>query len=237
MERNPRRRRWTRCRPPAGRPGAHPISRRAPAAPGGHHRGQVALHLGQVVIHRIGLEVDRRPLDVQLDAGPLEELRTCLSLPQRIGGWKPSGGGGRCFAIGHEHLPDIALGRPGRDDHAPARLQYPDDLLGLGALVRHEHAAEHREDDVEAAVVEGQLLGVALDPLDLDPRLGGSGLAGLEQRRREVDAGHPRRRSSRPGSSRCRCRRRRRGRCRRPLTPAAATTLGPTLSITCIADG
>ena len=69
---------------------------------------------------------------------------------------------------------------PGRHD---ARQLRGDDLVA-----RRELDAEHRQHAVEALVVEGQVLGVALDPVDRDavPRRRGGG--GLEQLGREVEA-------------------------------------------------
>ena len=63
--------------------------------------------------------------------------------------------------------------------------------LGRGLLlVGREHRAEDRGDDVELAVAEGEVRGVALDELDVEP-LGRCALAAaLEQGRDEVDAHH-----------------------------------------------
>ena len=47
--------------------------------------------------------------------------------------------------------------------------------------------AERREDAVEAAVLERQVLGVALDPVDLDAGRGGALAAAVEQLRGEVE--------------------------------------------------
>ena len=52
--------------------------------------------------------------------------------------------------------------------------------------------AERREHHVEAAVLERQVLGVALDPVDLDAGGGGALASAVEQLGREVEAGHAR---------------------------------------------
>ena len=48
--------------------------------------------------------------------------------------------------------------------------------------------AERGEDAIEAVVLERQRLGVALDPLDLDARLGGAPARGLEELGGDVEA-------------------------------------------------
>jgi hypothetical protein len=57
-------------------------------------------------------------------------------------------------------------------------------------VARGEHAAEGREHDVEALVLEGQRLGVALGPLHLDACVGRQPPGVLEQLGREVYADH-----------------------------------------------
>ena len=55
-------------------------------------------------------------------------------------------------------------------------------------MIRSEHGAERRDDSVEALVRERQVLGVALDPLDIDAGLGGATSRMLEELRRDVQA-------------------------------------------------
>ena len=100
-------------------------------------------------------------------------------------------------------------------------------------VVRREHRADRGHDDVEGLVLERQVLGVGLDPLELEPLGLGRRAAGVEQLGRQVARDHVSRPPEQPGSRRCRCRRRRRGRacqdrCRRPRPvagPAAAERL------------
>jgi hypothetical protein len=54
-------------------------------------------------------------------------------------------------------------------------------------VVGREHRAEGGDHAVEARVGERKLLGVALDPLDLDARVGGVPAGVLEQLRRHVE--------------------------------------------------
>ena len=58
-------------------------------------------------------------------------------------------------------------------------------------MAGREHAAECREDDVEGFVVEGEGLGVAFHPVDLDIGGDGAGAGGPEERGGEIDAGYP----------------------------------------------
>ena len=58
-------------------------------------------------------------------------------------------------------------------------------------MVGREHGAEGGDDAVEARVTERERLGVALDPFDVDARLGGMPARGLEQLRRHVEPDHP----------------------------------------------
>jgi hypothetical protein len=55
----------------------------------------------------------------------------------------------------------------------------------------HAHHTERRQHHVEALVLERQLLGVPLDPLDLDSGLGGQRATGNKQLRRQVHPDHP----------------------------------------------
>jgi hypothetical protein len=55
-------------------------------------------------------------------------------------------------------------------------------------VIRREHGAEGRDHAVEAFVGERQVLSVALDPLDVDGRLGGASPGVLEELGREVQA-------------------------------------------------
>jgi hypothetical protein len=56
-------------------------------------------------------------------------------------------------------------------------------------MVRREHRADARHDDVEGRVLERQVLGVGLRPLQREPLGFGDAAAGLEQLGREVAGG------------------------------------------------
>ena len=62
------------------------------------------------------------------------------------------------------------------------------ELAGRPLLVRREHRAEDRADDIEAAVLERQRLGVAFDELDREALGIGAPAGALEQARNVVDA-------------------------------------------------
>ena len=89
-----------------------------------------------------------------------------------------------------EELADLAPGRPGDDAEAAAGSQHPGDL-GRGALWSgSEHAAEGRQTTTsKRLLVKRQVLGVALDPLHLDPGRGRVSARVLEQLRGDVEAG------------------------------------------------
>ena len=57
-------------------------------------------------------------------------------------------------------------------------------------MVRGEHRPDRGHDHVERFVVEGQVLGVGLDPFELDALGSRSGAARLEQLRGQVASGH-----------------------------------------------
>src|SRR5687768_18363668 len=48
----------------------------------------------------------------------------------------------------------------------PAGADHAEQLLGRPPWARRHHRAEHRAGAVEAAILEGQVLGIGLDPLD-----------------------------------------------------------------------
>jgi hypothetical protein len=87
----------------------------------------------------------------------------------------------------HEHLADAPVGDPVGHRDAAAGLADAQQL-GRGLLVfGGEHRAEDRDHHVEGTVAEGQVGGVALDELDLEPLGRGPLARPLDQRRDEVD--------------------------------------------------
>ena len=87
-----------------------------------------------------------------------------------------------------EQLADETIGRPIGEADLAARLADTDQLRRGLFLVGGEHHAEGRDDDVEAAVLEGQRFGVGLAELDLES-LGGGSLARLFEQSRHVVGG------------------------------------------------
>src|SRR4026209_2655069 len=95
--------------------------------------------------------------------------RTCAWYPHRAGGVPGRLRQPRPDRL--EDLPDVALRRP--VDQAD-RAAVPGDtrrLLRRGLVAGGELDAEGREHHIEAAVLEREVLGVALDPVDLDAGL------------------------------------------------------------------
>ena len=87
-----------------------------------------------------------------------------------------------------EHLADEAVGRPRREPDAAARARDARQL-GRGLLVvGREHGAEDRERGVEGRVRHRDVLGVALDQVDVEALGLGAAPAAVEQRGHVVDA-------------------------------------------------
>ena len=84
--------------------------------------------------------------------------------------------------------PGVAVVRPSGHRDATADATDADELAGSTLVIRGEHGAERRNDAVEALVCERQILRVAFDPLDVDPRLGRTTPGVLEELRREIQA-------------------------------------------------
>jgi hypothetical protein len=97
--------------------------------------------------------------------------RTCCSLPQAGGRHGVRGRRRQVAAHDPEQLADLALGRPVEEADRAAGLANASELTRGDVVPGRELHAEGGEDAVEAAVLEGQLLGVARDPLDLDAEL------------------------------------------------------------------
>jgi hypothetical protein len=72
---------------------------------------------------------------------------------------------------------------------APAR-RHTRHLIGRLLMAWGKHVSERREDAVEGSVREGQILGVALSPFDIESLRFGFGFPGLEQLGRKVEPGH-----------------------------------------------
>ena len=134
--------------------------------------------------------LDRLALELQLDPGAGEQLsHVRLVAPQqrRLGdGW----GRGHEGAHRLEERPHLAVRRPGGDAEPATGAEHTRHLGGRDRMPGREHASEGGEHDVEACVGAGQLLGVALDPVQLDPGVGSRLPTGLEQLRCEVEPGH-----------------------------------------------
>ena len=99
----------------------------------------------------------------------------------QVGGERAEEVGGKALGCEVEH-PDRA-----------ARAADAEELAGHLPMVRSEDRTERRRHDVEPGVIEGQGLGVGLDPLELHPARPGLAPARLEVLRREVrcDDGRP----------------------------------------------
>ena len=119
--------------------------------------------------HPVGVGLDRviDPLDLAtLEIAVAEQCaHVVLRAPQQ----RRARAGRRRVELGRgaEHAPDRSLRRPAADADRAVSARHALQL-GRGALVvGGEHVAEGGEHAVEAIVLEGQLLRVALDPLDL----------------------------------------------------------------------
>ena len=118
--------------------------------------------------------------------------------PREAAGRRP-GGGGACLAIVMNILPTPPSGTQLAIPIRPPGLQTRSSSAAVFSLFGREHRAEDRDHDVELALAEGEVGGVALDELDLES-LGRRALApALEQGGDEVDADRVAPRSSRRG--------------------------------------
>ena len=92
----------------------------------------------------------RAPRSARSNASPSSSC-TCSGRPQSSGAPAPSGGGGWNCDISPEHPADPAVGRPGREPDATARLRHAGELAGGGPVVRARTSAPKVElTDVEA---------------------------------------------------------------------------------------
>src|SRR5207244_10553025 len=82
-------------------------------------------------------------------------------------------------------------GRVAQSDDA-AWSTHPPQLCRRDFVPWCKHDAEGREDTVETSVLEGQLLGVTLDPLSVDTRVSGSPRGFLEEFGSQVEPDHTR---------------------------------------------
>lgn len=87
-----------------------------------------------------------------------------------------------------QQLADLAAGGPVDQADPSAGPADACELTGDDLVARRELHAERRQHDVEVVVVEREILGVALDPVDDHVALGGAPAGGLEQLRRQIDA-------------------------------------------------
>jgi hypothetical protein len=157
-----------------------------------HHDGpegrRVAAHRRRGVGMRDG---PRLALEAQRDSGALEQLaHVALVAPgqRRV---REARGRRQVRGDGAEEVADGALGRPRDQPDAPARAQDPGELVGHDLVARGELRTERGQHEVEVPVGEGQRLGVPLDPLGVDPRVGGASARHLEHLRGEVESRHP----------------------------------------------
>ena len=98
-----------------------------------------------------------------------EQLRqVLLAAPQR----RRLGAGrrrGRERLHGPEQRAEHALGRPAQQADRASGPADAHELVGGRLVVRREHHADRRHDDVEGRGLERQVLGVGRDPLDVEP--------------------------------------------------------------------
>ena len=119
-------------------------------------------------------------------ASPKSSCSRC-SVPHRIGDRSPAGGGA-CLAFVLNSWPMKPSGVWATSPIRPPGRTTRDELARGPFLVRREHRAEDRADDVEAAVVEGQVLRVALDEIGGDALGLGAPTRPLQEGRDVVDA-------------------------------------------------
>jgi hypothetical protein len=121
----------------------------------------------------------------ELDAIPEQFLEVLLRTPQR---WRRGPRRRRRRERLHrcEQIAEHAFGCPTQQRDLPARSAHAHQLVGCSLVMRCEHHADRGHDDVEVLVGERQVLGVALDPLELQPHRLGALLAGLEQTRCQI---------------------------------------------------
>jgi hypothetical protein len=157
--------------------------------PGGHQRPKT---IEEVVRPSPGrLPLDRRRVALELEVGGIREHLADVALgppeDRRLGEIRRRRHVGRAR---REHVPDGSLRRPAADRDQPAFATDARHLICRAAVAWRKHVTEGGEDAVEARALERQLLGVALDPLDLDS----SGLrfaaSGVEEFWREIEARH-----------------------------------------------
>ena len=152
---------------------------------------------------------------------------TCSSLPHSGGGWRAGRRRRGERLHRREQRAEHALGRPAQQPDRAAGAADAHELVRGGLVMGREHHADRGHDDVERLVLERQVLGVGLDPVELEALGLGAAAARLEQLAASGRWRSRSRRSAPPGSTRCRCRRRRRARaCPGPM-PQASTSRGP----------
>ena len=90
------------------------------------------------------------------------------------------------LADGLEELADEAFRRPIGEADLAAWLADTNQFGRRALLVRREHHAKGRDDDIERPVLEGQRLGIGFVKLDMEPLGGGTLPSSLEQGRHVV---------------------------------------------------
>ena len=89
-----------------------------------------------------------------------------------------------------EQVAEHALRRPAQQRDRPAGPAHPYQLVRRSLVVRREHHADRRHDDVVGLVLEGQVLGVGLDPVDVETVSLGAFRARCQQIGRQVAGRH-----------------------------------------------
>jgi len=139
-------------------------------------------YLEYVALERLQLDSVAEQLAQVLLAAP-ERWR--LGTRRRRRGERPNGA---------EEAADHPLRRPAQQPDLAAGAAYPHELVGGCLVVGRKHHTDRGDHDVEAGVLERQVLGVGLNPLELYSLSLGAGAAGVEQLRRQIagDDGRPR---------------------------------------------
>ena len=89
-----------------------------------------------------------------------------------------------------EQRADHALGGPAQQPDGAAAPGRALQLAGGRGVVGREHRADRRDHDVEGLVGEREVLGVALDPVELEAGSPRAAPSRLEQLGRQVERGH-----------------------------------------------
>ena len=159
----------------------------APRSPGRRWWAVARLEVLAVVVRALeGGDVEHLPLvRPEVDAVAEQPAQVLLAAPQRrrLRARRRRRREGPHRA---EQRADHALGRPAEQPDRAARAAHAHELVGRLLVVRREHDADRRHDDVERLVLERQVLGVGLDPLELEALRLRAPATRLQQLRRQV---------------------------------------------------